>query len=91
MTEHDLHDACNVASVGSIMSCEEDQIRVNEENLLDVISNRSTILLIEEIVDLTAERNSKSSARTTQIISPANLDYDPQDVLNSFLELERHN
>ena len=85
LTEHDLRDACNMASVGSIMSCEEDQIRVNEENLLDVISNHSTTLLIEKIVDLTAERNSESSARTTQIISPADLDYDSQNVLNSFL------
>ena len=37
LTEYDLHDVCNIASVGNIMSYEEDQIRVSEENLLDNI------------------------------------------------------
>ncbi|CAG8733340.1 19769_t:CDS:1, partial [Cetraspora pellucida] len=43
------------------MDCEEEnQIRFNETNLLDDITfNNSTTLLIEDIIDLTAENNYK--------------------------------
>jgi len=92
LTEVDLWDACNVASISNIMSYDENQMRVSEKNSLDnEISNDSTTLLIEDIVDLTAQRNLESSSETVetvQAISPANLDYDLQDILNSFLERE---
>ncbi|CAG8650253.1 9087_t:CDS:1, partial [Racocetra fulgida] len=79
-------------SVGNIMNCEDDQIRVSSENSLDnIVSDHSTTLLIEDIVDLTAGNNSECSTRTAQTISSADLDYDPLDVLNSFLERENHN
>ena len=77
------------------MSYDENQMRVSEENSLDnEISNDSTTLLIEDIVDLTAQRNLESSSETVetvQAISSADLDYDLQDILNSFLERENQN
>ncbi|CAG8699122.1 2766_t:CDS:2, partial [Acaulospora morrowiae] len=89
LTEVDLRDACNITSIGNIISCEGDQTRVSEENSLDnTISDCSATLLIKEIIDLTAEEN---SLETVQIISPADLDYNPYDVLNSFLERESQN
>ncbi|CAG8797706.1 1920_t:CDS:1, partial [Dentiscutata erythropus] len=49
----------------------------NETNLLDdITSNNSTTLLIEDIIDLTAENNSRP-VETARIISPADLDYNP--------------
>ncbi|CAG8744948.1 16843_t:CDS:2, partial [Gigaspora margarita] len=64
----------------------------DETNLLDndnIISNNSTLLLIEEIVNLRIEEGLESSSvETAQAIS-SNLDYDPLDVLNSFLERKK--
>ncbi|CAG8574175.1 7957_t:CDS:2 [Racocetra fulgida] len=92
LTESKLRNACNIASVGNVMNCEDDQMRVNSENSLDnIVSDHPTTLLIEDIVDLTVENNSERSERTAQTISPADLDYDPLDVLNSFLERENQN
>ncbi|CAG8679260.1 13455_t:CDS:1, partial [Ambispora gerdemannii] len=83
LTEADLQDACNVASIGNIMNYEEDQIRVSEESLLDnIILDYPTTLLIEEIIDLTAEENLEFSIEIVQVISSADLDYDPHDILN---------
>ncbi|CAG8790888.1 3068_t:CDS:2 [Gigaspora margarita] len=73
-------NVCNLSSVSSIMSYEDNQLEVSETNLLDndnIISNNSISLLIEEIVDLRIEEGLKSS------------NYDPLDVLNSFLERKK--
>ncbi|CAG8707134.1 4413_t:CDS:2, partial [Racocetra fulgida] len=84
--------ACNLTSVGNIMNFEDDQIRVSSENSVNsVASDHSTTLLIENIVDLTVENNSEHSTKTAQTISPADLDYNPLDVLNGFLERENQN
>jgi len=89
LTEADLRDACDIASIGDIMSYDEDQIRTNSENSLDnEMTDYSTTLVIEEIVDLTTEKNLKSSLETAQVISSTDLDYDPHDILNNFLECE---
>ncbi|CAG8837700.1 41499_t:CDS:2, partial [Gigaspora margarita] len=59
LTETDFQDACNLSSVSSIMSYEDNQLEVKS-----------------------------SSIETAQAIS-SNLDYNPLDVLNSFLECEK--
>ncbi|CAG8625670.1 34031_t:CDS:2, partial [Gigaspora margarita] len=91
LTESDLRDACNIASVGNIMNCEDDQMSASSENSLNNIVSDSTTLLIENIVDLIVGNNSECLSRTAETISPADLDYDPLDVLNSFLERENQN
>ncbi|CAG8693325.1 17419_t:CDS:1, partial [Racocetra fulgida] len=84
--------ACNLTSVGNIMDFVNNQMRVSSENSLDsVVSDHSTTLLIEDIVDLTVGNNYEHSARTAQSISPVDLDYNPLDVLNGFLERENQN
>ncbi|CAG8765543.1 3342_t:CDS:1, partial [Cetraspora pellucida] len=70
------------------MNYEEDQIRVNDKTLsYNIVSNYSPTLLIEEIIDLKTKNNSKSSVvETAQAVLPEDLDYNPSDVLNNFLE-----
>ncbi|CAG8823404.1 21465_t:CDS:1, partial [Gigaspora rosea] len=68
------------------------QLEVSETNLLDndhIISNNSISLLIEEIVDLRIEEGLESSSMEIAQAISSNLDYDPLDVLNSFLEREK--
>ncbi|CAG8575229.1 6675_t:CDS:2 [Cetraspora pellucida] len=89
----DLQYACNISSVGNIMNYEEDQISVNNEISLDnITSNYSMTLLIEDIIDLRIEENSESSSvRTAQDVLPNDLDYDPCDMLDHFLEHKKQN
>ncbi|CAG8717810.1 5143_t:CDS:1, partial [Racocetra fulgida] len=62
------------------MSYEDNQLEVNETNNDNIISNNSTSLLIEKIVDLRIEEGLESSSmETAQAISSSNLDYDPLD------------
>ncbi|CAG8659263.1 15171_t:CDS:2 [Cetraspora pellucida] len=63
----------------------------SENSLGSIVSDHSTTLLIEDIVDLTVGNNSEHSTKTAQTISPADLDYNPLDVLNGFLERENQN
>jgi hypothetical protein len=67
------------------MSCEEDQIRVDVGNSSVSEISDSRTLLIEDIISLKTEGNLESSM---EVISSADLDYDPHDILNSFLESE---
>ncbi|CAG8712125.1 7371_t:CDS:2, partial [Gigaspora rosea] len=56
----------------------ESQLRFDElSSLDDITSDNSTTLLIEDIVDLTAENNSRPE-EVAQVNS-ADLDYDPRD------------
>ncbi|CAG8776827.1 4557_t:CDS:1, partial [Cetraspora pellucida] len=66
----------------------ENQIRVDDETLsYNIVSNYSPTLLIGEIIDLKTENNSESSVvETAQAVLPEDLDYNPSDVLNNFLE-----
>ncbi|CAG8732961.1 9747_t:CDS:1, partial [Cetraspora pellucida] len=78
---------------GNIISYEEDQISINNEISLDnITSNYSTTLLIEDIINLRIEENSESSSvRTAQDVLSNDLDYDPCDILDHFLEHEKQN
>ncbi|CAG8685353.1 1070_t:CDS:2 [Cetraspora pellucida] len=69
----------------------KDQIRVDDETLsYNIVSNYSPTLLIGEIIDLKTENNSESSVvETAQAVLPEDLDYNPSDVLNNFLEGEK--
>ncbi|CAG8635706.1 12266_t:CDS:2 [Cetraspora pellucida] len=58
----------------------------------NMTSNYSTILLIEDIIDLEIEKNLKSFLiRIAQDVLPEDLNYNPYDVLNNFLECEKQN
>ncbi|CAG8706351.1 1063_t:CDS:2 [Gigaspora rosea] len=74
----------------NIISYEKDQTRVDDETSSDT-SNGSTTLLINEIVDLEIENSESPVAETAQSVLSEDLDYDPSEVLNSFLERERQN
>ncbi|CAG8730997.1 41909_t:CDS:2 [Gigaspora margarita] len=89
LTESDLQDAYNISSVSNIMDYNEDQTGANNEILLEDMSNNSITLSIEEIFDLETEENSESFvAKTVQADFFDDLNYDPYDVLNNFLEHE---
>ncbi|CAG8833727.1 16263_t:CDS:1, partial [Gigaspora margarita] len=62
-----------------------DQVEVSEIHLLDTEFNSST-LLIEEIINLEVKNLESSTVKITLIVSFADLNYDPQEVLNNFLE-----
>jgi len=86
LTEADLRDACNLSSVGNIMSYEENQMDDDDEPLSDT----SNTLLINEIIDLEIEENSEPlTEETSRAVLPEDLDYNPCDVLNRFLEREK--
>ncbi|CAG8758209.1 9433_t:CDS:10, partial [Gigaspora margarita] len=81
-----VSDACNLSSVGNIMCYKENQIDNNDEPLSD-ISNYSTTLLINEIIDLEIEKNSEPlMEEISRAVLSEDLDYNPCDVLNRFLE-----
>ncbi|CAG8830721.1 1938_t:CDS:1, partial [Gigaspora margarita] len=62
----------------------------NNETSLENLFNDSTILLIEEVFDLETKENSESFViNTIQANFLDNLDYDPCDVLDNFLECEK--
>ncbi|CAG8838958.1 29904_t:CDS:1, partial [Gigaspora margarita] len=74
------------------MSYKDNQLEVSETNLLNndhIISNNSTSLLIKEIVDLRIKEGLESSSMETAQAISSNLDYDPLDILNSFLECKK--
>ncbi|CAG8820500.1 40750_t:CDS:2, partial [Gigaspora margarita] len=79
-------DTCNISSVGSIISYEEaDQVEISIIDSLDnVASSSSTLLLIEEIINLEVENLESSSVKMTLMVFSADLDYDLQEVLNNF-------
>ncbi|CAG8814060.1 36292_t:CDS:2, partial [Gigaspora margarita] len=91
-THLDLNMLEGIAKISSIMSYKDNQLEVSETNLLDndnIISNNLISLLIEEIVDLRIEEGLESSSMETAQAISSNLDYDPLDILNSFLEREK--
>ncbi|CAG8852448.1 17106_t:CDS:1 [Gigaspora margarita] len=63
----------------------------DDEPLSDT-SNYSTTLLINEIIDLEIEENSEPlTEETFRAVLSEDLDYNPCDVLNRFLEREKQN
>jgi hypothetical protein len=101
LTESELRESTNIASVNSIISLEEDDDTVNidgDNNLNQTSPSENfsnTELAISNIVDLTAvdDTNGEMSSDITPVqeqpLDPADLDYDPNDVLNGFIECER--
>jgi len=86
LTEADLRDACNLSSVGNIMSYEENQMDDDDEPLSDT----SNTLLINEIIDLEIEENLEPlTEETSRAVLLEDLDYNPCDILNRFLEHEK--
>ncbi|CAG8610527.1 29447_t:CDS:2 [Gigaspora margarita] len=88
LTETDLQDVCNLSSVGNIMCYEENQMDDDDEPLLD-ISNYSTTLLINEVIDLEIKNSEPLMEETSRAILSEDLDYNPCNVLNRFLEREK--
>ncbi|CAB5198560.1 unnamed protein product [Rhizophagus irregularis] len=101
LTESELRESTNIASVNSIISLEEDDDTVNidgDNNLNQTSPSENfsnTELAISNIVDLTAvdDTNGEMSSDITPVqeqpLDPADLDYDPNDVLNGFIGCER--
>ncbi|UZO24858.1 uncharacterized protein OCT59_017152 [Rhizophagus irregularis] len=101
LTESELRESTNIASVNSIISLEEDDDTVNidgDNNLNHTSPSENfsnTELAISNIVDLTAvdDTNGEMSSDITPVqeqpLDPADLDYDPNDVLNGFIGCER--
>ena len=94
-TENELRESVNIASVSSIIGLEDEDGVVNvSNNLGSSPSFSSTELAIGNIIDLMVNidgNNEKRDANIAPAQPPelADLIYDPNDVLNEFLEGER--
>ncbi|CAG8768544.1 4437_t:CDS:2, partial [Dentiscutata erythropus] len=80
-----------VTNIGNIISYEENQIS-DDETLLNISDySTTTTLLINEVINLDEENSESSIAEPFQAILLKDLDYDPCNVLNGFLECEKQN
>ncbi|CAG8549526.1 4031_t:CDS:1 [Funneliformis mosseae] len=98
LTESELRESVNITSVSSIIGLEDkDEIANISNDNLGLRFFSSTELDIGNIVDLKININDinekkESDTISIQIQPPdlADLIYDPSDILNRFLEYERH-
>jgi hypothetical protein len=99
LTESELRESVNIASIDSIFNLENtNEIANNSDNYLPPESYSRTELAIGDIVDLTinindnsGDRNSDTAPAQVQQLNSADLNYNPSEVLNEFLEHEREN
>ncbi|UZO16383.1 uncharacterized protein OCT59_007772 [Rhizophagus irregularis] len=99
LTESELRESINIASVNSIISLEDDNdiVNINGNNSNPTLPSENfsnTELAISNIVDLAAiDDNGEVSADINPIqerpLDSEDLNYNPNDVLNGFLERER--
>ena len=98
LVESELRESINIASVSSIIGLEGVvNTSDNDLELTSPLQSFSNIeLTIGNIVDLTVnindineERDSNITSTQVQPLDPADLIYDPNDILNRFLECER--
>ena len=91
-TENELRESVNIASVSSIIGLEDEDGVVNVgNNLGSSPSFSSTELAIGNIIDLMVNIDGNNEERDANIAPAqppelADLIYDPNDVLNEFLE-----
>ncbi|GES99151.1 ribonuclease H-like domain-containing protein [Rhizophagus clarus] len=98
LTESELRESINISSVSNIISLGDDNDigNIDGNNLNLTLPSSNTELAIRNIVDLTAidgineEMGSNIIPAQEQPLDPADLNYDPNDVLNGFLEHERN-
>jgi hypothetical protein len=99
LAENELRESVNIASIDSIFNLENtNEIANNSDNYLPPESYSRTELAIGDIVDLTinindnsGDRNSDTTSAQVQQLNSADLNYNPSEVLNEFLEHEREN
>ena len=99
LTEIELKENVNVASINSIINLEDNNETVDiDEDYLPLESFSRTELTISDFVNLTinindnnGETNSNTIPVQVQPLDPADLNYDPNDILNEFLEHEKEN
>ncbi|CAG8754365.1 17720_t:CDS:2 [Rhizophagus irregularis] len=99
LTESELRESINIASVNSIISLEDDNdiVNINGNNSNPTLPSENfsnTELAISNIVDLAAiDDNGEVSADINPVqerpLDSEDLNYNPNDVLNGFLERER--
>ncbi|GES97518.1 ribonuclease H-like domain-containing protein [Rhizophagus clarus] len=98
LTESELRESINISSVSNIISLDNDDDigNIDGNNLNLTLPSSNTELAIRNIIDLTAidgineEMGSNIILAQEQPLDPADLNYDPNDVLNGFLEHERN-
>jgi hypothetical protein len=97
MTEDELRESINIASVNSIIGLEDDNdiVNINGNNSLPSKNFSNTKLAISNIVDLMAiDDNGKIGANITpaqeQPLVPDDLNCNSNDILDEFLERERN-
>ncbi|GES95126.1 ribonuclease H-like domain-containing protein [Rhizophagus clarus] len=98
LTESELRESINISSVSNIISLDDDDDigNIDGNNLNLTLPSSNTELAIRNIVDLTAidgineEMGSNIIPAQEQPLDPADLNYDPNDILNGFLEHERN-
>ncbi|RIA96384.1 hypothetical protein C1645_815400 [Glomus cerebriforme] len=98
LTEKELRESTNIASINSIISLEvENKIANIGGNNSPSESFSSIELAIGEIINLTININDNNEKRgfdtsaQVQQLDLADLIYDPNDILNEFLEYENEN
>ena len=98
LTEGELKESINIASINNIIDLgDKNEIANIGDNYLPSKSFSKIELAIGEIVDLMININENSGEKSSDIapvqvqLNSADLNYNPNNVLNEFLEHEREN
>lgn len=91
LTYSELRNMVNDSSIGTLMSVESEGDSLNNANSNDDSIQARNTLIIGDIVDFNLFNNEAHEQNNTNIDDPYNLDYDPQLLLDTFLENENNN
>ena len=88
LTNDELKEVANYSSVGTVMTLESDEEELANDLNIDLITPSKDTLILEDIIDLTFDINDNelhSKEKDQNIILPSDLEYNPEDVIDSFL------
>ena len=95
LTCSELRNLVNDSSIGTLMNVESEDDYLNNVNSNDDLIQERNTLIIGDIVDFNLfnneNHNEEHEQNNTNMDDPYNLDYDPQLLLDTFLENENNN
>ncbi|CAJ0628536.1 12863_t:CDS:2 [Entrophospora sp. SA101] len=91
-TSNELINLANDSPIGALMSLESENDYLNNVNLNDNSIQTRNTLIIEDIIGFNFfNNNSEVNENETNIDNSYNLDYDPELLVNNFLENDDNN
>ncbi|CAJ0754641.1 21882_t:CDS:10 [Entrophospora sp. SA101] len=91
-TSNELRNVANDSSVGALMSLESENDYLNNVNLNDNSIQTRNTLIIDDIIDFNFfNNNNEVNENETNLDNSYNLDYDPELLVNNFLENDDNN